>query len=239
MRILAIETTGPKGSVALNIKGEIFSKETSDNMNHLKEISFLARTLLREQGMKPRDLDAVAVDIGPGSYTGLRIGLTTAKTLCQALDIPLVPVNSLEIWRQFAKAGCLTVAIYNARRGQVYGAIYDGAGKEVLSPCPTMLTDIFDVIKENLEDGQKVSLFGDGVEAYSNEIAEFISETSFDVVIPDETEIHQSGEMVSRLALLEYEQRKTSYDKVSPCYMREAEAAVKLKAGLLGKKKNG
>ncbi len=169
MFILAIETTGKIGSVSLitgdKSKGGSFkvvkTSKTSEPMSHLKNLPGLIHEVMNygegSIDLDMRDIDAIAVSIGPGSFTGTRIGVTVARSLAQALDKPVIPVGSLEMWKLKLKdnephfdkeafedsKGSVTkyvVPIYNARRGQVYGSIFR---------CDTNLLKYDDSIKTN------------------------------------------------------------------------------------------
>ncbi|HIA36804.1 MAG TPA: tRNA (adenosine(37)-N6)-threonylcarbamoyltransferase complex dimerization subunit type 1 TsaB, partial [Flavobacteriales bacterium] len=95
--ILNIETATRVCSVALGKNGTLISfKETKVDRSHASSITIFIEQILSEEGLSAKDLDAIAVSKGPGSYTGLRIGVSTAKGLCYALDIPLIAINSLE-----------------------------------------------------------------------------------------------------------------------------------------------
>ena len=95
--ILAIETATPVCSVALGLNGEVTrSRETTTPNSHASQLTIFIDELMRDSGLDYPSLDAVAVSMGPGSYTGLRIGLSTAKGLCYALDKPLIGILTLE-----------------------------------------------------------------------------------------------------------------------------------------------
>ena len=186
MFILAIETTGPYGSVALlDEKGNVLGYQVSrGTMSHLKDLIPMVDTVLKKCGVSKNEINLLAPSVGPGSFTGIRIGVSTARALCQALGIRAVPVPTLEAFcfketalreaaRKFcgqaAEAACgktAVCAIINARRGQVYGMI-DG----FMEPGPYMLTDVIEVYKSKMEpDGWKLIFFGDGVDAYEKDI---------------------------------------------------------------------
>jgi len=132
MIILHIETSTNVCSVALSENTDcLFFKSNADGMNHAALLSvFIAEALevLKSQG---KSLSAVAVSSGPGSYTGLRIGVSTAKGLCYGLDIPLIAVSTLEVLAAEAikrvenKENVLFCPMIDARRMEVYSAFYN------------------------------------------------------------------------------------------------------------------
>lgn len=186
MYILAIETTGPYGSTALlDEKGKVLGYEVSrGTMSHLKDLIPMIDTMLKKCGVAKDQIDLIAPSVGPGSFTGIRIGVSTARALCQALGIKAVPVPTLEAFcfketaeaadTAAAKNGRPTAvcAIINARRGQVYGMI-DG----FMEPGPYMLTDVIEVYKSKMEPaGWRMLFFGDGIDAYEKNIKEALGE---------------------------------------------------------------
>jgi len=134
MIILHIETSTNVCSVALSENGNcIFSKSNADGMNHAALLSvFIAEGLVVLKSTAKK-LDAVAVSSGPGSYTGLRIGVSTAKGLCYGYNIPLIAVSTLEVLTvQALKTVSDTEALFcpmiDARRMEVYAAFYNAKG---------------------------------------------------------------------------------------------------------------
>ena len=121
--------------------------------NHeTKQHAFFLHTaikeLLREQGIGIKNLNAIGVSSGPGSYTGIRVGLATAKGLCYALNIPLITYNSLELMALSARNNAKDeIAFYcpmiDARRMEVYTAIYNFNMEEIESPSAQILTENF------------------------------------------------------------------------------------------------
>lgn len=140
--ILAIETGTDICSVALVRDGELLAlRESDEERNHAKKIAVFVDELLRESGVATDDLDAVAVSKGPGSYTGLRIGVSFAKGLCYGQNIPLVAVGSLdslvEVAREDYEAGILDIEnwgnallcpMIDARRMEVYTQTFNAEG---------------------------------------------------------------------------------------------------------------
>ena len=112
--ILCIETGTDICSVGLSRDGELVSlRESDEGRDHAKRVGVFVDELLRENGIAPDELEAIAVGMGPGSYTGLRIGVSFAKGMCYGLQIPLVAVGSLDALAEVAiednEAGILNV----------------------------------------------------------------------------------------------------------------------------------
>ena len=141
--ILCIETGTDICSVGIARDGELVSlRESAEGRDHAKHVGVFVDELLRETDIAPDELDAVAVGMGPGSYTGLRIGVSFAKGLCYGLQIPLVAIGSLDALAEVAiednKAGILDVEAWDeallcpmvdARRMEVYTRLYNAKGE--------------------------------------------------------------------------------------------------------------
>ncbi len=141
--ILCIETGTDVCSVGIARDGELLSlRESDEGRDHARKVGVFVDELLRETEIAPEDLDAVAVGKGPGSYTGLRIGVSFAKGLCYGLQKPLVAVGSLdalaEVAREDYEAGILSVdgwenaylcPMVDARRMEVYAQVFDADGR--------------------------------------------------------------------------------------------------------------
>jgi tRNA threonylcarbamoyladenosine biosynthesis protein TsaB len=162
--LLSMESSSKTCSVALhNENGLIASYTISEERSHSKVITVLIEKLIKENKFLMRNIDAVAISKGPGSYTGLRIGVSTAKGLCYALEKPLIAINTLQ-----AMAYQIDKTIYNdyllcpmidARRMEVYTALFDS------SNCFITETEA-KIIDENSFNerlvSNKILFFGDG-----------------------------------------------------------------------------
>ena len=232
MYILAVDTTGPLCSVALLEKNKILAVRSSkEQKNHLKDLMPLIKDLLDSVQIHKSKLNYIAASIGPGSFTGIRIGVATARALAQVLDIPAVAVPTLDAFccKPQARGGdYVACGIINARRGQVYGII-DG----FMQGQACMLTDVIDVIKkEIIPRGLKVKFFGDGIDAYDRQICDELEEGVF--CFADETSRYQDAVSVGYLAFERIKEGATvTASELLPDYMRKAEAQQKLEAGQL------
>lgn len=146
--ILNIDTSTTVCSVCLASEGVIITHcEDFEGMNHATLLSGFIKRCLDAAHDHDLKLDAVAVSMGPGSYTGLRIGLSEAKGLAYALGIPLIGVDTLKLMAVHMMFNCdcdentLLVPMIDARRMEVYTAVYDMALEEVVKPTPLILED--------------------------------------------------------------------------------------------------
>ncbi|MBI2930396.1 MAG: tRNA (adenosine(37)-N6)-threonylcarbamoyltransferase complex dimerization subunit type 1 TsaB [Planctomycetes bacterium] len=125
MRTLGIESSGALGGVALLEEERLLDERIFEKgMVHGRDIAPAIDAILRDHRLAPADIDLVAVDIGPGSYTGLRVGLAAAKGLCLALGRPAAGVASVDALAHAARHPLVAVAI-DAKWGQIYGALYE------------------------------------------------------------------------------------------------------------------
>ena len=142
--LLHIDTAVDTASVCLSNDENPIKLAVNDNQkDHAAWLHNTIQHLLEEAGMTIKDLDAVAVSIGPGSYTGLRVGLSAAKGLCYALGIPLITPGTLEIMANAVKNkdADLICPLIDARRMEVFTAIYDSSLKEVKKPYAMIINE--------------------------------------------------------------------------------------------------
>lgn len=126
--ILSIETATTNCSVSLSDKGKTFAlkEDYSNNFSHAERLHVYINLLLEENSIQPNQIDAVAVSKGPGSYTGLRIGVSAAKGLCFALNKPLISIPTLtSLSHQIKTENGKIVSMLDARRLEVYSAVFD------------------------------------------------------------------------------------------------------------------
>ncbi|MEQ1553141.1 MAG: tRNA (adenosine(37)-N6)-threonylcarbamoyltransferase complex dimerization subunit type 1 TsaB [Ferruginibacter sp.] len=170
--ILNIDTSLSTAFVTLTKNGETISFVSNDiQKEHASFVHVAINELLQNENIDANKLDAIAVTVGPGSYTGLRVGLAAAKGLCYALNKPLIAISTLEAMAKAqimihpSETKMLFCPMIDARRMEVFTAMYNYHLELVLSSKALILTnDIFDVELQN----HKIMFFGDGMTKWKN-----------------------------------------------------------------------
>lgn len=175
--LLLIETATTSCSVALAHNGQTIALREIDQRNiHAEVITVYIDEVLRETNKQFVDLDAVAVSSGPGSYTGLRIGVSTAKGLCFSLDKPLITIETLSAMAHgFINRGGIKITdstllcpMIDARRMEVYTALFDSMGNELK---PTSAEIIDESSFADILNKKKIIFFGDGAPKCNDTLA--------------------------------------------------------------------
>ena len=134
-KILCLETATTNCSVCVAAAGQVIAikEENTANYSHAEQLHVFIDDVLEEASLKLSDLDAIAVSKGPGSYTGLRIGVSAAKGLCFSLDIPLISIPTLESMANHVALpeGAVVIPVLDARRMEVYSAVFDANLNEI------------------------------------------------------------------------------------------------------------
>ena len=157
--ILSLDTSTQNCSVALHENGQLITQElVSEEGSHSKALTLLIEKVMKTAGYSLQDISAVAVSNGPGSYTGLRIGLATAKGICFALDKPLICLPTLQVLASAVQAptDVLLLPLLDARRMEVYAAVYSSALEEV-SPQEAHILN-----PDSFQEFKPVLAFGNG-----------------------------------------------------------------------------
>lgn len=167
--ILCIETATTNCSIALAKNGVLMElkEDYNSNYSHAERLHLYINDILKDNGLTSKDLGAVAVSKGPGSYTGLRIGVSAAKGLCFSLDIPLISVPTLTSLAHQVSVSekDFIIPLLDARRMEAYTAVFT-AGKEQVCETQAKILDEHSY-KEYLERGI-VHFIGNGVEKFQN-----------------------------------------------------------------------
>ena len=221
--ILNIDTTTAVCSAALTAEGMILTHaECFEGRNHAAMLSDFIKKCLDFAAEKELKLDAVAVSLGPGSYTGLRIGLSEAKGLAYALQIPLIGINTLELMAtrvmfstDDVDPDSILVPMIDARRMEVFTAAYDFGLSELLAPAPLILDE--NSYADLLATGRPVLFFGDG-----SDKARDVIKAPNAVFVPEVTPL-----AVDMVALAERDFARRKFIDVAystPLYLKEFQA---------------
>ena len=261
MKILAFETTGKHASVACIDETEnIIFKKSENVFSHLQSLMPLTELLMSECQLTIDDISCIATSAGPGSFTGIRIGISTARAIAQVKDIPCISVPTLEsfVYNIQSYKG-LVCPVLDARQSQVYaGAFYlkslmpsnifstkketqDELSKlqEVVPSGAYSLNEYLIKLNSKIVEAgfSEVIFFGDGIEVYKAEIEKWQHESltgDIRISFAPEDKNEQTASSVAKLALKLYnEGKQINYSELKPIYMRKAEAERKLEEGIL------
>lgn len=206
--VLAVTSSTAVVGVAAAIYGEVVAAEqVVTDRRHAEELTPMIATVLAAAGWAADDIDLLAVDIGPGRFTGLRVGLATIRALALAVGAPVVGVSSLELLAA-DRSGPVTVAI-DARRNEVFQQRFvDGVsvGQAMVGPAAELVGLV--------EDGDVV--LGDGADRYADVYADHV------VITGRET-------MAVTLARLAFERTPRPGPEVEPLYLRDADVQINIK----------
>ena len=172
--ILCLETSTAVCSVALVENGNVIAlRESLDGQNHAEKITLFIDEVMKEANVSYRDLDAVATSMGPGSYTGLRIGVSTAKGLCYAMEKPLIAIDTLAAMaygfkdhmttrlQDYKPESMILCPMIDARRMEVYSAFFDNDLNKISETNAIIIDEnSFMDMKQN----HHLYLFGDGAD---------------------------------------------------------------------------
>ena len=222
MKIIGIETSGSIGSVCVCDSDTIVAQKTFGKASdHGKGIVSSLKSLFDEITWKPNDIDLIAVSIGPGSYTGLRVGVTCAKTLAYSLKKPVIAVPTLDVLAENVENNVNTLCpVMDAKRKSVYACIYVRADNEKKRTTDFLFISPKDLL-EILPD--HTFLFGDGIIPYR----EIFSQKNL-TLSPDVLGI-ASANNVAKLGLKRYEQgERCETETLEPLYLRKSEAEERL-----------
>lgn len=221
-RLLAIESSSHVASVAI-LESDVLLGEFTLNhpKTHSQKLMPMLEALMAALDLKVADLDAIAVTVGPGSFTGVRIGLATAKALAQPFNLPLIPVSSLKAVAQgFQGFEGYICPIMDARKNEVYAGCYqwqNGVLVDVMAECALAPSTLIEKLKGL---GQAVLLAGDGLPKYAESFKEALGQQ---LTISHSAHSRQRAANVADLAMASLDQA-VSYDGIAAEYLRKSEA---------------
>lgn len=222
MLILAIDTTTSVCSVALAKDDRLLGEISTDlPRTHSQRLMPMVETLFAETATKPEDLDLLAVTRGPGSFTGLRIGIATVKGMGLALDLPVAGLSTLQVLAHNFSQG-LVCPVLNARLGQVYTALYrsgTGMPEIIFSEQAISVEDLLTKLKEHNEP---IWFCGDGVDLVYPAAVQVLA-------APLRAPFHLNGPRAAALAELARRAPVCNADALTPLYLRDSQAEIQLR----------
>ena len=212
-------------SVSLSLGDEVLAlKETLEGNKHSVLLASYIDACLSSAGIKANQLDAVSVSSGPGSYTGLRVGASTAKGICFTTGIPLIAVDSLEALALRAAdihQADIIAPMIDARRMEVYTAYFDARGKRITENTPQILEK--DIFNRFLSDNQAIVLCGNGT-SKAKQLFEH------ERIICDEKIIHSSLHLL-KPALIAFENQEfADLHQFAPGYLKAPNITIPKKS---------
>lgn len=224
MKVLSIESSGLAASVAVMSDGILVGEYTVHNKKtHSQTLLPMISDLLEMAGVFREELDCIAVSAGPGSFTGLRIGASTAKGLAWTLGIPVVPVSSLMgLAANIQEPGNIVCPVMDARRNQAYFGIYritEGIPEVIIEPDVTAIEEVLSRVNGI---GEKVVFLGDGVPVFESTIQD---QAQCAVSFAAPRDRYQRAASVAALGEFLFEQKKfVRAEEFVPVYLRKSQA---------------
>ena len=223
--ILCIETSTTVCSVCVTADDKVLShKEINNGFSHAENLHLFIEEVLKEANLSIKQINAVAVSKGPGSYTGLRIGVSAAKGLCYALQIPLISIDTLQamahsVQRTMYNVQCLYCPMLDARRMEIYCAVYD-KNLETITPVNALVLDEKSI--EVFSLNKPIYFFGDGMPKAKQILQNNKNASFIDNVFP-------SAESMATLAFTKFSQKQ--FEDVAyfePFYLKEFFTSAKI-----------
>jgi tRNA threonylcarbamoyladenosine biosynthesis protein TsaB len=237
--VLALDTSSKMKSLAVARGAAVLrSVSTPTEEKHSEVLWSEVESLLVGLGLTINDVDGFAVCVGPGGFTGLRVGMAAAKGFAVALNKPIVGVTSLEAAAFAAGPAPYVCAMVNAYKNEVYSQLFSVASGPAALPVAlnAPLVSTSEKALDRVSEFSELILAGDGAETGTEIIgarSRMLGDVSWVISRADTC----GAEVVSRIALLRYDQGETGEaGSLKACYVRPAEAEIKLSLGLLGSK---
>lgn len=224
--ILALETSGMCGSVAVVADGQCLAEYSlASKLTYSRRLLIEIDRIMHEAEISWKQIDGIGISLGPGSFTGLRIGLSTAKGLAMATDKPLLGVPTLDgLANQFTYVPKLICPILDARKKEIYTAFYRGTDKGT----PQKISDYLNLTPESLSERitEPVVLVGDGVAVYGDFLKERLGELA--VIAPAETYFSRAA-VIGKLAVHLWKDKEfLSPEDAVPIYVRASDAELQV-----------
>ena len=219
MKILAVDTSSKVCSVAILENRSVLDEiNLNDGRTHSENLMPTIEKILDRNGMTLDDIDLIGVTVGPGSFTGIRIGIASVKAIAEVKNIPVASISSLQsLAKNISKEKGTIVSMIDARNNNVYGGIYDTDGKSIAEEC----ADNIDTLVDKIKPFQNITFVGDGAVINKGKIQRAFYGQKVEFADNNEQSAANTG-------ILAYEKYLSdsleSADTVSPLYLRKSQA---------------
>ena len=212
MKILALDTTSKLCSVAILEDNELIDEINLDSgLTHSENLMPIVKEILERNKIELKDLGLIGVDCGPGSFTGIRIGIASVKAIAEVWNLPVAEVTSLETIARNAETEGVIASIIDARNNQVYFGVFDKDYNKI----EEYLADDISIAIEKLRKYDDITIVGDGANLHWNTISDYIENISISMC-PE-----QYARNVGYMAYKKYlENNLKNADTVAPIYLR-------------------
>lgn len=228
MNILVIDTSTETEFLALSVGGKIFQFCENAGISHSVTMFQNLSSLMTQASITVNDIDLIGVGIGPGSFTGIRIAVSTARMFAQILEIPLVGLKSQEIYAASAGdfEGMTILAAFDAKKSKVFGGVYrikDSTAHEIIEPGDYTMEELF----KSINNPGELLCIGDGCGKYINMIEELAKNSG--VRYKYEGDFIPDGRSAVELTLRKYNESPGDYidfNNTVPFYTRKSDAEI-------------
>lgn len=233
MKILSIECSATPCSVAISENGRILANEfMNDKLTHSQTLMPMVERVVADCGISFKEIEGLAVSAGPGSFTGIRIGISAVKGLAMPNKLPCAPISTLlAMSHNYSDCDCYICAVMDARCNQVYNAIFDIENGKITRLCEDralLCEELYEEIKNLSQNTEKrVIIVGDGTPVFYP----FVENLPF-IQRANEDRVYQNATGVAKAAESVFEENKTiTPQELLPVYLRlpQAERELKLK----------
>lgn len=233
MKILAIDTSGPNCSVAIIDDNKVVADFTINNgTTHSQNLVPMVEQVQKFTNIELSDIDAFACSIGPGSFTGLRIGIATIKGFAMSLNKPVLSVPTLlALAYNVCNFDGVICSIIDARNDNVYAGIYRSS-EEGIELVDNYVSDNIEILIDKLKDFDDNIIFvGDGVETYKDLLLENLKSDSIEISFAMSHLNCQYALSVARAAKdMAFKNEYNDYNSLSPLYLKKSQAERELDA---------
>lgn len=227
MKVLAVDTSSVVATCAVLDEEKVLGEYSlNQDMSHSESLVPMIKEMLDSLNLQVSDIDLYGVSLGPGSFTGLRIGIATVKSFAHVFDKPIIGVSTLESLAFNLPYNGIIVPMIDARRDRVYTGIYQwdkGSLTNIMEPCTMEIKDLLDT----LQDYEDIIINGNGVYLHKDKIlAKLKDKVTFSPIGSNDCRASSIGQ----IAIMKYnEGKKDNYYTLVPDYLRESQAQRELR----------